>query len=428
MKILLTLAVTLGMTGGAYAADFNGLSGLTAPKVKAAIPADGITITPARVFRSETSKAGPEKVKFGFVSEAERNEYIAKAQLWAPEGSLNVAALDFKKGPFDPLKYVPEELVTCKYIPTAVAYEGETPSGKTPKFKCEDPKGKKLKIKYGKDNGEVQCEVAATWIMTAIGAGADRMYPITLTCPDCPSDPFVSEADPGAWVNGQKVATEDKLGERIEITANSGVGFDEFYRIEDRVGAEALAGLAQFLGNTDNKAANNAISCEKKDVVADPATGKAGCLKPIVHMQDVGITFGGKALYHNKRMNFESWAKEKVWLDPAKCIMSLNEVGTGSLKGVDASGRNLHQIGEQARQLLVRRMSMLSRAQLADIFTAARAPERAPMHSAEEWADLFIRKVNELRYPLGENAGNFSCLYDVVPPNSAQAPAAPAAR
>ncbi|MFH0920887.1 MAG: hypothetical protein V1913_11045 [Fibrobacterota bacterium] len=148
------------------------------------------------------------------------------------------------------------------------------------------------------------------------------------------------------------------------------------------------------------------------------------CLNPVVYMQDAGITFGGDALYHNKRMNFDSWSKEKVWQDPAKCIMHLNEVGTGSLAGVDATGRDLHQIGEKARQMLVRRLSMVSRAQLADIFTAARVPDRAPRHSAEEWADLFMRKVELLRNPLGPDAKDFACPFEVVPPNSAQ-PVAP---
>ena len=184
----------------------------------------------------------------------------------------------------------------------------------------------------GAENGEINCEVASTWLMTAIGAYADRMYPIKLNYPDCPSDPFVSETDIGAWTNGAKVATEDKLGDRIEITDNSGIGYDEFHRIEDRVGAEALAGLTQFLGNTDNKAANQAIGCAKKDIVAD-AAGKAVCLNPVVYMQDPGITFGGGALYHNKRMNFESWSKERMWQDPAKCIMNLNEVDRSSAGG-----------------------------------------------------------------------------------------------
>ena len=434
MKKIIIIAVMAGIARPSFAqtrdyapgtgGQFD-LPGMSAPELKAMSPAGAAAVEPemARV-KGQTAS---EKIKFDLVSAADRKDYISKASLWIPEGSMKTESMDFKKGPFDPLKYLPEELVTCKYIPMAIAYDGVKPSGMTPKFKCEDPKGKKHKVKYGKQNGEVITEVAATWILTAIGAYADRMYPVTLTCPDCPSDPFVSESDIGAWPAASQVAIEDKIGERIEVTPNSGIGFNEFYMIEDRVGAEALLAITQFLGNTDNKAPNQAIACLKEDTAADPVTGKAKCLKPFVYMQDTGITFGGRGLYHNSRMNFKAWAAETVWLDPAKCILRLQTAPTSTLTGIDASGRDLHQIGEKARQMLVRRLSMLSREQLADIFTAARAPQRAPQHTAEEWADLFLSKVEQLRNPMGNTGeGTFSCPYEVVPENSAAAAVQPA--
>ena len=409
------------------------LPGLDASDLKSRAPSGGAwqdaAPFPVRDVSWNKAVGEPEKLKIGLVSKAERKEYITRAQLWRPEETLNLAAVDFKAGPYESNKYRPEELVTCNYIPMAEAYDSGKPNGMTPKFKCRDQRGKELKVKYGRDNGEVITEVAASWILTAIGAYADKMYPVRLTCPDCPSDPYKDETDKGSWPAGSMVAIEDKLGERIERKANSGIGFDEFHLMEDRVGAEALAGMTQFLGNSDNKAANQAIACHKKDiVVADQAAGKAVCLKPVVYLQDMGISFGGRGFFHNGRMDFDKWAKEKVWDDPARCALRLNTAMTSSLKDVDPSGRDMHQIGEKARQMMWRRLSLLSREQLTDIFTAARAPLRKPKHTAEEWADLFMRKVEMLRSPMGAaTKPDFVCPFEVVPPNSAPPPAGKAA-
>lgn len=411
MKRLLFIAVmaATAVPSGAQV-DFESL-GVGAGELMRAAAADTSVMIPSR--------EGKEKLKLGLVSGGERKEYIVRASLWRPESQLNTAALDFKTGPFEKMKYAPDELVTCNYVPMKEAYETGRPNGMSPKFKCRDAKGREFKVKYG-ETGDVMAEVASSWILTAIGAYADHMYPVRLNCPDCPSDPFKDESDRGAWRQGQMAAIEDKIGERIETSPNSGIGFDEFHAIADNVGAEALAGMAQFLSNSDNKAPNQAIACQKKDITADPATGKAVCGNPVVYLQDMGISFGGRGWYHNSRMNFDKWAREKVWTFPQACIMHLNSTHTSSLDGTDPIGRDLHQIGEEARQMLVRRLSLLSRRQLVDIFTAARAPQRDPRHSAEEWADLFLGKVDRLRRPFGDKTpAGFSCPYRIVPPNSA---------
>ena len=361
--------------------------------------------------------AKPEKIKIGLLSKAERDEYVTRASVFRPESELKTAGIDFKAGPYPKMKYAPEELVTCNYVPMKDAYEGGKPNGMTRKFKCRDAKGKEFKVKYGEDNGELMTEVAASWIFTGAGVYTDRMYPVRLNCPDCPSDPFKSERDPGAWKQGQMAVIEDKLGERIEYAANSGIGFDETHLMRNRVEAEALAGLAMLFGNTDNKAENQAVACPKDEVVLEG--GRAVCRRPVAYLQDMGVSFGGRSIYHNRRMHFRKWKNEDVWDNPEACIMRLNVVRTSSIRKADRTGRDMHQIGEEARQLLVRRLSLLSRPQLVDIFNAARAPQRAPQHSAEEWADLFLKKVDTLRRPLGNKTpANFACPYGVVPPNS----------
>ncbi|OGR76777.1 MAG: hypothetical protein A2X32_01460 [Elusimicrobia bacterium GWC2_64_44] len=405
-KIIISFLTLASVTPAAAQVSFESLS-VSAWEIKQASAENIPQASPAKL----------EKLKLGLLSKAERDEYVTRATVFRPESELNTAALDFKAGPYPKMKYAPEELVTCNYIPMKDAYEGGVPNGMTRKFKCRDAKGKDFKVKYGEDNAELMTEVAASWIYTGAGIYTDRMYPVRLNCPDCPSDPFKSERDPGAWKQGQIAVIEDKLGERIEYAANSGIGFDETHLMQNRVEAEALAGLAMLFGDTDNKAENQAVACPKDEVVLEG--GRAVCRRPVAYLQDMGVSFGGRSIYHNRRMHFRKWKNEDVWDNPEACIMRLNIVRTSSLREKDSTRRDMHQIGEQARQLLIRRLSLLSRSQLVDIFNAARAPQRAPEHSAEEWADLFLKKVDTLRRPLGNKTpANFACPYSVVPPNS----------
>ena len=413
MKKLFFLAVIAAIAAPAQAQyDFDSL-GISAAELKQASAADLTPIKPEKV-----------KLKLGLVSKPQRDEYVTRAAMFRPEGELRAAAINFKAGPYEKMKYQPEQLVTCNYVPMKEAYEGGKPNGMTRKFKCRDAEGKDFKVKYGEDNGELMTETAASWIFTGIGVYADRMYPVRVNCPDCPSDPFKSEKDPGAWKQGQIAVIEDKLGERIEYEANSGIGFDDFHLIQNRVEAEALTGLAMFFGNSDNKAENQAVGCEKKDLAL--AGGQTVCQKPVVYLQDMGIAFGGRGIYHNKRMHYDKWRKEKVWDNAEACIMRLNRTHTSSLRDADKTGRDMHQIGEAARQLMLSRLSLLSREQLVDIFNAARAPLREPQHSAGDWADLFLARVDKLRRPLGDKTpADFKCPFEVVPANSYVAPPDP---
>ena len=47
-----------------------------------------------------------------------------------------------------------------------------------------------MKVKYGRKNGEVYAEVAATRLFWALGFWADRMYPVQVTCRNCPVEPW----------------------------------------------------------------------------------------------------------------------------------------------------------------------------------------------------------------------------------------------
>jgi len=63
----------------------------------------------------------------------------------------------------------------------------------TPKFHCELPDGRILKVKYGRQNAEVEAETAGTRLMRALGFAADDMFVVrAVHCAGCPRFPFQS--------------------------------------------------------------------------------------------------------------------------------------------------------------------------------------------------------------------------------------------
>ena len=59
-------------------------------------------------------------------------------------------------------------------------------TGHSPKFTCVIAPDDEVKLKFGRDNGEVYGEVAATRLLWALGFGADTMYPVKVLCRKCP--------------------------------------------------------------------------------------------------------------------------------------------------------------------------------------------------------------------------------------------------
>src|SRR6266853_297629 len=105
---------------------------------------------------------------------------MRRAQVWK---ATPVPAMDLKAGPQGPGAFAPNETVTCDYFEKKMG-------GRSPKFACKLAKDDELKVKYGKENGEVYGEVAATRLLWALGFGADRMYPVKVNCRGCSADPI----------------------------------------------------------------------------------------------------------------------------------------------------------------------------------------------------------------------------------------------
>jgi hypothetical protein len=109
-------------------------------------------------------------------ADALRNDALRRAQVWRP---TNVPAMNIRRGPGGKGAFAPNALVQCEYVERDM-------NGATPKFTCKLPDGDEVKVKYGRDNGEVYAEVAATRLLWALGFGADHMYPVRVKCQGCP--------------------------------------------------------------------------------------------------------------------------------------------------------------------------------------------------------------------------------------------------
>lgn len=82
-----------------------------------------------------------------------RDETLRAARVWhAP--LVPVAAVDFTANPAGDGGFLPSDEVSCRFVV-------RKPSGTTPKFHCELPDGRVVKVKYGA-NAELHAEAAAT--------------------------------------------------------------------------------------------------------------------------------------------------------------------------------------------------------------------------------------------------------------------------
>src|SRR5438874_2052695 len=108
----------------------------------------------------------------------QRKAIIRRAQVWTP---TDVAAMDIRVGPRQKGAFAPGETITCQYVK-------EVHGGNTPKFGCALTPEDHLKVRFGRDNGEVYASVAATRLLWALGFGADAVYPVHVICRGCPPE------------------------------------------------------------------------------------------------------------------------------------------------------------------------------------------------------------------------------------------------
>jgi hypothetical protein len=291
--------------------------------------------------------------------------------------------------------------VECRFNPKVVA-------GTTPKFHCDLAGGETLKVKYGYGNPELNAEVAATRLLTALGFFADHMFAVRrVRCAGCPSFPFQSlrcldrsglkaacfprGIDYDRVVDFPAAVIERKLeGRVIEAVKDQGWGWYELERIDPARGGssrsevDAFRLMAVFLAHWDNKDANQRLICPAG---ADQPGG--GCAAPIALVQDAGAMFGPT------KVDLHNWRQTRIWKDGAGCLVSMEHL--------PYAGGTFPEwtISEGGRQLLLGLLQQLSDRQLQDLFDGsgitAHDQVSAEARRAAAWISVFKDKVKQIR-------------------------------
>jgi len=346
----------------------------------------GIAIGCAPAADDDASTDDTNEVKVKGVTNEERASYIKKSQVWL--GPSKVSAEDIIKGPPGEGSFAFNQEVTCDFVePT----KKDELNGASKKFLCKLPNGDEVKVKYGEnadDNGEIYGEVMATRLLWVLGFPADRMYPVRVTCNGCPEDPWsvYKEFAPGRTTGGARATRkfasaviEQKYdAAKIEVKEDQGWGWGEIkddHLTEKNGGAPAahlngLKLLAAFMKHADNKAENQRLICTQ---VND--AGK--CEKPMLMIQDMGVTFGGGAhffglIYNDdSRARFADWTSLNLWKDRSECKAELRDSITGTMTHP--------HILEAGRAFIAERLATLTDDQIRAIFVASRVEERKEM-------------------------------------------------
>lgn len=348
---------------------------------------------------SVTTPTKPAPREIDELSLAERRSMLDRAEVFRP---IDTRRLNLLTGPPGPSAFKFNQNVTCTF-----AFPEKPLTGVTQKFECAVAPKDVVKVKYGAENGEVFAEVAASRLFWALGFLADRMYPVKVTCLDCPKDPHA--ASTSEWNLGKpgNVATrmfefatiERKVaGEEIAVPKFEGWSWHELEELADNaVGAtrahvDAFKLLAAFVQHVDSKPENQALMC------ADPRPrtdreGNAVCQRPYVMISDLGSSFAAASRLTFPKMRLGSWREVEVWRDEKSCQATL----TSSIVGTLSHPR----ISEAGRKFLADRLSQLSDRQLRDLFTAARVDRRKdevdgrPV-TVDDWVQVFKAKREQI--------------------------------
>jgi hypothetical protein len=310
-----------------------------------------------------------------------RLEAIHRAQVWK---ATNVHSMNLQAGPQGRLAFKPNETVPCDFV--------QRPHGRgsTPKFSCATASGDELKVRYGKTNGEVYAQVAATRLLWALGFWSNRMYPVKIACAGCPSDPFNDRhAAARSKITTFDPATIDVKadGDTVETKPDEGWSWDELDQVDEKMGGasraqrDALTLLAVLMQHSSNKAINQRILC----------LDSPGCSQTVMMISDAGKTFGRANALNNDdvaAVNFKEWSRLPIWNGSTGCVGDLPRSWSGTL-------RDPH-VGEAGRKFLADLLVQLTDTQLHNLFEVSRFTERDPTATIDDWVNAFKHKRSEI--------------------------------
>jgi hypothetical protein len=326
------------------------------------------------------------------ISVNERAAILQRARVWQP---IDTRSLNLSAGPPLPSAERIGNELSCRFV-----FPEKPLSGNTPKFRCAVRPDDVVKVKYGKKNGEVYAEIAASRLFWALGFKADRMYPTRVSCQGCPADPFAASkadwhsgkpGDVGPYVFDPAAAERPLPGSAIETDGFEGWAWPELDTVTARSGGatraqlDALKLLAVFVQHSDTKPEQQELVCAPGGVKRDRA-GNETCTSPWLVVKDLGVTFGKATALNNSAMDLDDWSGARIWREGAPCVGDLSRSRTGSLENP--------RIGEAGRQFLATRLLLLSDGQIRDLFTAARAQLRDD--TIADWVRVFKRKRTEI--------------------------------
>jgi hypothetical protein len=364
----------------------------------------------------------PAKPSVLVTSSAQRRAYLANATVWREKALPSPEAI-VEGPPGNPggsrATVNPPDGIPCTYE-SGSANMG----GKTPKFTCRTPDGRSIRVKYfngdpAKGNREVFAEVVATRLFWALGFPADRVYPITVNCKDCPADPMHGTG-PRAARKFLGVTEPHFAGELILSHSNPEQGW-KFGEIDDAIAGlpdgpdklrrrtefDALSLLAVFLQHGDRKPPNQRLVClgdldasagDVHSLDDDDAalavqalferSGATACQAPAAIIQDLGSTFGSSGLRASK-VSLSSWAKRPVFLPPPAGTLPARGpvVCRGDLvPSIDAGANQAGEprISEAGRKFLADLLATLTDAHIRALFEAGRVDQ---LGERMEWRD-----------------------------------------
>ena len=315
-----------------------------------------------------------------------RLKALRYAQVWNP---VNVASVDIKAGPKDVPGFAAGAEVTCDYV--------EEKLTGTPKFNCALAPKDTVRVKYGAENGEVYSEVAASRLFWALGFGADRLFPVTVVCKDCPADPIKNYKKVSGTRTFAPAVIERKIpGDEIALFKDSGWDWVELTFVDQTVGGaplahrDALKLLAAFIQHTDNKPQQQRLACLDKEMGKTPSAD-GSCAHPFMLINDLGKTFGTATMFNTNTksaVNLKEWSNTPVWKSDTGCVAQLSKSMTGSLEHPT--------IGEAGRRFLSDLLSQLSDRQLRDLFEVAQFTKRDPSTTVDDWVAAFKKKRDDI--------------------------------
>ncbi len=344
------------------------------------------------------------------LSATERADALRHARIF---DDIDPRARDLLAGPDDEHAFAFDAVVACDFVePTRDLVPGR---GTTPKFFCalrHGPEARDIvKIKFGKDNGEVYGEILGSRLLWAIGVATDADYPVRIRCHHCPADPWISYRDfPTVDPSAREVREIDDAalqrlfaGAVLQEHPDQGWSLDELDSLlAPRAQVDALRLLAAFIAYGDDKPENQRLVCPFAAI-----DEHQHCRAPRLLFADLGSTFGRGAnalglIDRESRPTFAAWSTLPMWEDAAKCR-------------THCATRTSHEnpmIGEAGRKLLADRLDALSEKQIRDLFTAARIERlgettrdergQARPVTADDWALAFEHRraaISDARCP-----------------------------